>query len=336
MADYVLKNVKVYYEGYDLSGDHNAASMPLETETLDDTCFGDSSHSFKPGLKTFNLAHSGFMNCAGNNYQDDVLFDNMATADKIITVCPTTGAEGQIGYSTKGVSLSYEWGGTVGEMATFAGAARSSSSDVIRGTILATGAKTSTGTGTARQLGHSSYDSEQGNLSYTTENSSKTFTDDGQDFTDWDTPQGLANYMIMITNSDSSKTYGYLGATVSATEIYVYQEQNKTTSGWNGTDPDGKTPSSYEIWKAGRYIYAAMHITAVSGTSPTLDMIIRSDDNADMSSPTTKITFAQKSAIGATWGTRITADIPDTYFQASYTIGGSDPSFTVAVNVAIQ
>ena len=87
----------------------------------------------------------------------------------------------------------------------------------------------------------------------------------------------------------------------------------------------------------GQYVYAVMHVLAVSGTNPTLDMIIQSDDNSGFTSPTTKITFAQVTDVGAWWATRVAGPITDDYFRCSYTIGGTDdPSFTVFVGVAIM
>lgn len=86
----------------------------------------------------------------------------------------------------------------------------------------------------------------------------------------------------------------------------------------------------------GQYVYAVMHILAVSGTNPTLDMVIQSDDNSGFTSASDRITFAQAAAIGSQWGTRVAGAITDDYWRASWTIGGTDdPSFTVFVGVAI-
>lgn len=87
----------------------------------------------------------------------------------------------------------------------------------------------------------------------------------------------------------------------------------------------------------GQYVYAVMHVLAVSGTNPTLDMVIQSDNNTGFTSPTTKITFAQVTDVGSAWGTRVAGAITDDCWRASWTIGGTDdPSFTVFVGVAIM
>jgi hypothetical protein len=89
-------------------------------------------------------------------------------------------------------------------------------------------------------------DTEQGSLSYTTEGGEVTLTDDGQDFTDWETTSGDAQYRVRVTNADGTEAWGFLGASVSATEIYVYEDEELATHGWKG-EYDGKTPSSYDV-----------------------------------------------------------------------------------------
>lgn len=87
---------------------------------------------------------------------------------------------------------------------------------------------------------------------------------------------------------------------------------------------------------ADQKVYAAMHVTAVSGTNPTLDMVLQSDDAEGMASATSRITFAQATAITSEW---LTADGPitDDWWLPSFTVGGTDtPSFTVILVVGIQ
>lgn len=87
----------------------------------------------------------------------------------------------------------------------------------------------------------------------------------------------------------------------------------------------------------GQHLYAVMHVLAVSGTNPTLDMVIQSDNNTGFTSPTTKITFAQVTDVGSAWGTPVAGAITDDYWRASWVIGGTNnPSFTVFVGVAIM
>jgi hypothetical protein len=91
-------------------------------------------------------------------------------------------------------------------------------------------------------------DFNQGALSYTDEGGAETFTDAGQDdFSEWETTSGDAQYEITVINDDNTVSWGFLGASVSATEIRVYQDFALTTAGWNGVEITDKTPDEYEI-----------------------------------------------------------------------------------------
>lgn len=85
---------------------------------------------------------------------------------------------------------------------------------------------------------------------------------------------------------------------------------------------------------AAETIYCGLHIFEVSGTLPTLDLLLESDVDDNWSSATTQITFAEKSAVGFDWQTKAGA-VADTYWRLSYTIGGTLPSFTIAVVAGI-
>ena len=86
---------------------------------------------------------------------------------------------------------------------------------------------------------------------------------------------------------------------------------------------------------AGKSLYAALHVISVSGTSPTLDVIVQSDDNAGFTTPTTRVTFSQTGVVGAQWGS-VAGAVTDEYWRISYTIGGSDtPTFAFAVTAGI-
>lgn len=86
---------------------------------------------------------------------------------------------------------------------------------------------------------------------------------------------------------------------------------------------------------AGKSIYAALHVISASGTSPTLAVILQSDDNAGFTTPTTRITFS--TATGKTSQmSSLAGAITDDYWRISYTIGGSaTPTFAFAVTAGI-
>jgi hypothetical protein len=91
-------------------------------------------------------------------------------------------------------------------------------------------------------------DSQIGNLAYNP--IANSFQDDGQDFSEWETAAGDAAYSIAVTNSDSTRAWGFLGAaftTANANDsIYVFTDVERGTAGWNG-EVSGKTPSTYEV-----------------------------------------------------------------------------------------
>lgn len=86
---------------------------------------------------------------------------------------------------------------------------------------------------------------------------------------------------------------------------------------------------------AGKKLYACMMVLAASGSSPTLDGKIQSDDASGFSSPTDVATFSQKTAAGQFQWMEVAGPITDDYFRFTATIGGSTPSFNIIVLVAI-
>lgn len=85
---------------------------------------------------------------------------------------------------------------------------------------------------------------------------------------------------------------------------------------------------------AGKSMYAALHVIAASGTTPSLTVAVQSDDNADFSSATTRLTFTAATAVGAEWSS-VAGAIADDYWRITYTISGTSPSFAFAVTAGI-
>ncbi|MEW5921566.1 MAG: hypothetical protein AB1796_11605 [Bacillota bacterium] len=84
----------------------------------------------------------------------------------------------------------------------------------------------------------------------------------------------------------------------------------------------------------GKKLYAAMHVLAVSGVTPTLGVTIESDDADTFLTPITRITFSQATAIGAQWK-EVSGPITDTWFRPVFTLGGTNPSFTIVLLLGI-
>jgi len=242
MGKYVLQNCKLYLGGYDLSADMNQLAIDYSAQEIEKTVFDSGSVQRVAGLLDFKFNHRGLYE-AGTDKVDEIIWNKFATVDEIMTVCPTDGAAGETAFSLKGLLTNYAPGAAVGELFAFDLSGSGTVSKLIRGTIMETGAKTTTGTGTARQLG-------------------------------------------------------------------AVGENQK--------------------------LYAVMHVLAVSGTTPTIDMVVQSDDAEGFASPTDRITFNQVTEVGAQWATPVSGPITDNWWRLSWTIGGTDPSFTVVVLLAIQ
>lgn len=94
------------------------------------------------------------------------------------------------------------------------------------------------------------HDIQQGILSYLgNDTTTAKFQDDGQNFEDWVSSMS-ANYMLVVTNDDTSITWGYCGEIdTTSTDINIYTDIALTTRGWKGAAPiaGAKNPSTYEI-----------------------------------------------------------------------------------------
>lgn len=86
---------------------------------------------------------------------------------------------------------------------------------------------------------------------------------------------------------------------------------------------------------SGKAMYAALHVLSVSGTNPTLDVKVQSDDNSGFTTATDRITFSQADDVGSQWGS-VAGAVTDDYWRVSYTIGGTDtPTFAFAVTCGL-
>lgn len=91
---------------------------------------------------------------------------------------------------------------------------------------------------------------------------------------------------------------------------------------------------------AGQYAYAAIHVTAVTGTTVEFDAIIESDTQEDfLDDPTTRFTFTQVTdvtGVSSQWATPLAGAIADhDWWRVSYTITGT-AAFTYRVFFGIQ
>lgn len=83
---------------------------------------------------------------------------------------------------------------------------------------------------------------------------------------------------------------------------------------------------------AGKSMYAALHVMA-AGTG-TLDVVLQSDADSSAGSETNRITFTQATGITSEIKS-VAGAITDTFWRASFTIGGGAPSFTFALAIGV-
>ena len=90
------------------------------------------------------------------------------------------------------------------------------------------------------------------------------------------------------------------------------------------------TPNALGAASSTQTIYSALHVYEVNSAG-TLDCVIQSDDASGFSSPTTRITHTQFSAIGSEIKS-LAGAVTDTYWRCSFTISGS---FDFTISLAI-
>lgn len=87
---------------------------------------------------------------------------------------------------------------------------------------------------------------------------------------------------------------------------------------------------------AGSFVYANLHVLSIAGTStPTLTVKLQSDDGSGFASPTDRITFDAATALGGQ-SKRAAGAITDTWWRATWTISGTNPSFLFLVTFGVS
>lgn len=88
---------------------------------------------------------------------------------------------------------------------------------------------------------------------------------------------------------------------------------------------------------AGQSLYAALHVFGVAGTStPTLTLTLKSNStNSFSGGETSRIAFAAVTAPGSQM-LSLAGALTDTWYEAEWTVSGTNPSFQFALVVGIQ
>lgn len=156
-------------------------------------------------------------------------------------------------------------------------------------------------------------------------------------------PTGAANDRAMFARALESKAHPGLKVgdamrldvhcAVSSAEQFLegWLLQPKTTQTTTGTG----TPQAEIAVSSTQKVYGGLHVFSASGTTPTLAVTVESAALIGFGSPTTRLTFATQTTAGSDFQSTAGA-ITDANWRVKWTVGGTTPSFTFAVVIAIQ
>lgn len=110
---------------------------------------------------------------------------------------------------------------------------------------------------------------------------------------------------------------------------YLIHPANTTETG-NGTGTGQQVGAA----SSSQSVVIGVHVTAISGTTPSLDITVESDDNAGFTSATTVLNTG---AITTTTSslTVVSGPVTDDYYRITWTLSGTSPvaRFSVAVGI---
>lgn len=152
MAVVAFTDGRVYAGGVNLSGHANQVTLDLSATELDRSSVSSTWDQTVLGRRRAAMECTSFYE-AGAGYPDS-LFDSLGVANQVVSLLPD-GDEGGVGYSVQAVPVQHTVGAPAGELMTVQFSARGDITRAIRGTVMHDDvtSRTSTSTGTARQLG---------------------------------------------------------------------------------------------------------------------------------------------------------------------------------------
>ena len=123
MAKFVFRDICIYYEGRDLSGELSSLNLEYGAETPDATTLRDTARRRLPGLLDVSSTHTGWWDSdpLGNTAADiDLdLFNSVAANPGLVSASINGGAVGEVSYSWQALTAEYSPGNTVGEVFQF-------------------------------------------------------------------------------------------------------------------------------------------------------------------------------------------------------------------------
>lgn len=160
MGKYVIKNGKILYNGYDLSGDHNQIGLTVSREEKECTTFGKAGVQRIAGLQSFDVSGSGFFEAgagsiaAGDTAKvDTVIAPNLGTSSAELTIIPQGTSVGSKAFISEINTFEYAPGGSVGDVMGFTFAGKGEGTVLVEGTVFKAGTIDSSTNSAAVQVG---------------------------------------------------------------------------------------------------------------------------------------------------------------------------------------
>jgi hypothetical protein len=136
--------------------------------------------------------------------------------------------------------------------------------------------------------------------------------------------------------------YSPLGGTVGEMARYTLagQSDDQLVRGVLLHDSTGIATTGTGTWQtvgaaaAADTLFGVLHVVGAAGTTNTLDVIVEADSSTSAASPTTRLTFSQKSIVG-TDRQSLAGASTDVVYRVSHTVAGATANFEYAVAVGI-
>jgi hypothetical protein len=101
---------------------------------------------------------------------------------------------------------------------------------------------------------------------------------------------------------------------------------------------NGNTTVGFNLGAVGalQRLYANLHVVSAAGTTPTLNVIVESDDNSGFTTPTTRLTFAQVTTTVSAEHKSLLGPITDNWYRMKWTLTGAGATYYVFGVIAIH
>lgn len=152
MAEFVLTNTKIYFDGIDISSKLNSITINNNVDLKDKTTFGSSYRKRLSGLISAEISGQGFYD-ASSDYQGAIsLYNNLGSTNQICTIVAQGSALNNIAYSAQKLESEFSPGFSIGEIASMTFACYSDGA-LVRQRVLASSGFSTSITATPLNLG---------------------------------------------------------------------------------------------------------------------------------------------------------------------------------------